>query len=88
MAEDGEVVVLFPLPPAAAADRAIVLAGGAINTANRAVDSDTDLLIIGLVTEGGVLAEKNLNFRRSVESTLVRPTAGRKRPCLQVGQVA
>lgn len=88
MGEDGEEMILFPLPPAAAADRAIVLAGSGINAANRPVDSDTDLLIIGLVTEGGILAEKNLNFRGCVESTLVRATAGRNRSCLQVGQVA
>jgi hypothetical protein len=76
MGEDGEEVVLFPLPPAAAADRAIMPAVIGIDSANRCVDSNTDRLIMHLATQRGILAEQNLNFGGCVEPALVRPTTG------------
>jgi hypothetical protein len=87
MGENGEEVVLLPLPPAAAADRAIMLAVIGIDSASRCVDSNTDRLIMRLVTQRGIRAEQNVNFGGCVETALLRPTAGRTRPCLHVDQV-
>jgi hypothetical protein len=89
MVENGEEMVLLPLPPAGTADREIVPAYVGVSSANRSVDSNaTAALFTCAAAAGGILAQKNLNFGRLVEPALVKAGAERKWPRLPIDQLA